>query len=82
MEDIFRRKRILARHRQGKTLCVFVRARRGSSSAVLSVDSRGGGGQTVRPEEIPPSLVSWPHSSQGVLHGTERGVMLKDGNLE
>lgn len=34
----------------------------------------GGGGQTARPEEIPPSLVSWPLSSQGVL-GTKRGMI-------
>lgn len=37
----FREKRTLAQYRQRKTLCVFVRARRGSSSAVRTVDPRG-----------------------------------------
>lgn len=39
----------------------------------------GGGGQTARPEEIPPSLVSWPLSSQGVL-GTKRGMIRGGGS--
>lgn len=49
MGDIFfMRARILARHRQGETLCVFVRGPHDSTSAVQSVETRGGGGQTVR----------------------------------
>lgn len=34
--------------------------------------SPGGRGQTVRPEEIPPSLVSWPLSAQGVAGNKTR----------
>lgn len=42
MGDIFfMRARILARHRQGETLCVFVRGQHGSTSAVQSVETRG-----------------------------------------
>lgn len=37
----FRRARILARHRQKETLCVFVRGQHGSTPAVQSVGTRG-----------------------------------------
>lgn len=40
-QTFFRGKRILAQHRQEKTLCVFVRSRRGSSSAVGAVNPWG-----------------------------------------
>ena len=39
--------------------------------------SPGGRGQTVRPEDIPPSLVSWPLSAAQGVWGTKRGMPLK-----
>lgn len=68
------RARILARHRQGETLCVFVRGQHGSTSAVQSVETRGEADKQPGQRKFLPSLVSWPLSSQGVL-GTKRGII-------